>query len=69
VGLILDSSLRIEAEGVVSNLPIGVFLRGDLPAPPPAAPFDAGPAFPLYRPERVPCSRTLVPLAALVMPK
>jgi len=64
-----EHDVRIEAEGFVSDLPIGVFLRGDLPAPPPVAPFDGGPAFPLYRAERAPWSRTLVPLAALVMPK
>jgi hypothetical protein len=56
--------VRIEAEGFVSNLPLGVYLRGDMPAPPPLAPFDGGPAFPLYRPLCVPWSRVLVPVAA-----
>ena len=56
--------MRIGAEWVVANLPVGVYLRGDMPAPPPPAPFDTGPAFPLYRPERAPWSRVLVPLAA-----
>ena len=56
--------VRIQAEGFVANLPVGVFLRGDTPAPPPPAPFDAGPAFPLYRPERAPWSRVLFPLRA-----
>jgi hypothetical protein len=59
-----EHDVVIEAEGLVSKLPIGIFLRGDMPAPPPPAPFDAGPAFPLYRPEGVPWSRVLVPLAA-----
>jgi hypothetical protein len=59
-----EHDVRIEIQGLLSNLPLGVYLRGDMAAPPPAAPFDAGPAFPLYRPERASWSRVLLPLAA-----
>jgi hypothetical protein len=59
-----EHRLRIETEGVVAHLPVGVYLCGDVPAPLSSAPFEDGPAFPLYRPERVPWSRVLAPLAA-----
>ena len=59
-----EHHLRIETEGSAITLPMGIYLRGDVPAPPAPAPFDGGPAFPLYRPERLPWSRVLVPLAA-----
>jgi hypothetical protein len=59
-----EHHLRLETAGFVAKLPIGIYLRGDVSAPSPPAPFDGGPAFPLYRPERVPWSRVLAPLKA-----
>ncbi len=59
-----EHEVRIEVAGPALGLPAGVFLRGRVAAPAPAAPFDAGPAFPLWRADRRPWSRVLVPLAA-----
>ncbi len=59
-----EHHLRIETEGSALKAPMGIYLRGDAPALSAPAPFDGGPAFPLYRPERVPWSRVLLPLAA-----
>jgi hypothetical protein len=59
-----EHHLRIETEGSAINRMMGIYLRGDIPAPPASAPFDSSPAFPLYRPDRVPWSRVLEPLAA-----
>jgi hypothetical protein len=59
-----EHRLRIETEGVIANVPVGIYLRGDVLAPPSSAPFEAGPALPLDRPERIPWSRVLAPLAA-----
>jgi hypothetical protein len=57
--------LRIELSGPALQYPTGVFLRGDLARPTPAATLALeGPAFPSYHADRLPWSRTLVPLAA-----
>jgi len=58
-----EHTVRIEATGPALAVPTGVYLRGDVPAPPSAAPFDKGPAFPLYHADRIPWSRVLVPQA------
>lgn len=59
-----EHDVRIEVSGPALGSSIGVFLRGDAAAPPAlAAAIDDGPVFPAYRPDRVPWSRTLVPLA------
>lgn len=59
-----EHQVRIEVSGPALDHPTGVFLRGDVAAPAPSATrFDDGPVFPAYRPERLPWSRVLVPLA------
>jgi len=57
-----EHTVRVEATGPMLAVPTGIFVRGDVSAPPSAAPFDKGPAFPLYRADGVPWSRVLVPL-------
>jgi hypothetical protein len=59
-----EHEARIEVTGPAAGATAGVFLRGAAAVPPPAVPFDSGPAFPLYRADRRPWSRVLVPLAA-----
>lgn len=58
-----EHTVRVEATGPALAIPTGVFMRGDSPAPPPAAPFDKGPAFPLHRANCISWSRVLVPPA------
>jgi len=58
-----EHALRVELSGPALAGPLGVFLRGEVAAPPPLEPFSAGPAFPLCRPERRGWSQVLVPLA------
>jgi hypothetical protein len=59
-----EHEARIELTGPGAGARAGVFLRGGAAVPRPTAPFDSGPAFPLYRPDRRPWSRVLVPPAA-----
>ncbi len=59
-----EHAVRIETAGPALKALTGIFLRGDTAAPESVAPFDDGPAFPLYRADRVPWSRVLVPLEA-----
>lgn len=56
--------VHVEVSGPALGTPIGIFLRGDTDSSSSASPFDDGPAFPLYRADRAPWSRVLVPLAA-----
>jgi hypothetical protein len=59
-----EHDLRLEVSGPALAGPLGAFLLGETAAPPVAAPFGPGPAFPLYRPGRLGWSRPLVPLVA-----
>jgi hypothetical protein len=64
-----EHRLRIELTGPALDTPTAVFLRADLanPASAQAIPAPAAsdtPAFPAYRPDRIPWSRVLVPLAS-----
>jgi hypothetical protein len=62
-----NHEVRVEVSGPALENPAGVFVRGDVAAPPAAASatqFDEGPAFPSYRADRIPWSRVIVPLAA-----
>lgn len=60
-----EHELRIEVNGPALGVPTGAFLRGAVAAPvSAAASLDGGPAFPAYRPDRVPWSRVIVPLVA-----
>jgi hypothetical protein len=59
-----EAQVRLEVEGPALNGPVGLFVRGDVEALPSSAPFGPGPAFPLYRPDLIPWSSVLAPLAA-----
>lgn len=58
-----EHTVSIEVTGPALEGPTGVFVRGDMVAPNPSTPlFVQGPLFPPYRADRIPWSRTLVPL-------
>lgn len=50
----------VEIATPTSAATYSVFVRGSMPAPPSTPSFDPEPAFPVYRPERVPWSRVLI---------
>ncbi len=56
-------SLALFMRAPANSANIGVYLRGTESAPESLPPFEAGPSFPLYQPELIPWSYTLVPLA------
>ena len=59
-----EHAVRVAVTGPALSVPTGIYARGDIPAAPSVAPFDNGPAFPLYRADRVSWSRVIVPRAA-----